>query len=155
MSASGHLGDSLGVAGGGPRAATLTLSCRLCLFSPLLRRSPSGPSSAALLSGGHFYLDLLGECVCVCVGGWISLPLSLQHRCLLPVPLSVQSLCLWIGPKELQKERESENVRSGWAKTGLMTALRCEWLRRVWRFGLRASSASPYLQVKAQSCFSF
>lgn len=101
VSASGHLGDPLGVAGGGPRA-TLALSCRLWLVEPpsLAFSSQALLRSAALLSGDHFYLDLLGGCVCV----WgISLPLSPQHRCLLPASLSVQSLCLWIGPEELQK----------------------------------------------------
>lgn len=55
-SASGHLGNSLGVAGGGPRA-TLTLRCRILLASsPVL---PPGPSFAVLLNGDDFYLDLL------------------------------------------------------------------------------------------------
>lgn len=78
-------------------------------FTPSSLILPPGPSSAALLSGDDFYLELLG-----------GISLSPQHRCLLPVSLSslsppppLLSLYLWIGPEELQKCTESENVRSG------------------------------------------
>lgn len=72
VSASGHLGDPLGVAGGGPRA-TLALSCRLWLVEPpsLAFSFQALLRSAAWLSGDHFYLDLLGG-MCVCVWGFLS-----------------------------------------------------------------------------------
>lgn len=64
-------------------------------FTPSFAVLPPDPSSAVLLSGDDFYLEL--------VGGGISLPLSLQHHCLLlvSVSLSLLSLCLWTGPKKL------------------------------------------------------
>lgn len=109
-----HPGDSLGVAGGGPRAALLS-TAGLCLLRPLLARPPCRPFFRCVAKWGRLLFGVAGG------GGDFSLSLSPQHHCFLPVSLSpslplflsLLSPYLWIGPKELQKCHESENVRSG------------------------------------------
>lgn len=109
-----------------------------CLLLRLLAILPPGSPSAALLSGDYFYSDLLGR-------GESSPPLSPQHYYFLPVSLSLSLSSSCVSGLVRRSCKNALKVRRGWDKTGLRTALRCELLQRVWRFGLRASSAFPHI----------
>lgn len=80
-----HPGDSLGVAGGGPRAALLS-TAGLCLLRPLLARPPCRPFFRCVAKWGRLLFGVAG-------GGGISLSLSHPNT-----TVSSQSLSLPLSP---------------------------------------------------------
>lgn len=79
-----HPGDSLGVAGGGPRAALLS-TAGLCLLRPLLARPPCRPFFRCVAKWGRLLFGVAGG------GGFLSLSLT-------PTPLFPPSLSLSLSP---------------------------------------------------------